>query len=94
MIKFHYGRDHLTSSIALKIAQKKIAGIFHPETHEKVTASAKAVAKISKGEQAVYGINTGFGPLCTTRISESDTRTLQENLLKSHAVGLGEPIPY
>ena len=93
MIKFHYGRDHLTSSIALKIAQKKIAGIFHPETHEKVTASAKTVAKISKGEQAVYGINTGFGPLCTTRISESDTRTLQENLLKSHAVGLGEPIP-
>jgi len=93
MIKFHYGRDHLTSSIALKIARKKIAGIFHPETHEKVIASAKAVSKISKGEQAVYGINTGFGPLCTTRISESDTRTLQENLLKSHAVGLGEPIP-
>lgn len=93
MIKFHYGRDHLTSSIALKIARKKIAGIFHPDTKEKVTASAKAVAKIAKGEQAVYGINTGFGPLCTTRISESDTRTLQENLLKSHAVGLGEPIP-
>jgi histidine ammonia-lyase len=92
MIKFNYGRDHLTSSIALKIAHKKIKGVFHPETQQKVITSAKAVSKISKGDRAVYGINTGFGPLCTTRISESDTRTLQENLLKSHAVGLGTPI--
>ncbi|MFT4855643.1 MAG: histidine ammonia-lyase [Algoriphagus sp.] len=93
MIKFNYGRDHLTSSIALKLARKEIKGTFHPDIQEKVAQSAKAVATISKGDRAVYGINTGFGPLCTTRISASDTRTLQENLLKSHAVGLGDPIP-
>jgi histidine ammonia-lyase len=93
MIKFNYGRDHLTSSVALKIARKEIKGIFHPDIQKKVSQSAQAVVAISKGDRAVYGINTGFGPLCTTRISESDTRTLQENLLKSHTVGLGDPIP-
>src|SRR5690606_41924181 len=40
----------------------------------------------------VYGINTGFVPLCDTRISIEDTRKHQENLLISHAVGVGIPI--
>lgn len=93
MKTFHYGLEHLTSTIALKLARKEIVGIFHSETKEKVIKSAKSVASIAQGDRIVYGINTGFGPLCTTRISESDTRTLQENLLKSHAVGLGVPIP-
>ncbi len=90
---FHYGQDHLTSSKALKLARKEIKGFFSPETCEKVLASANAVAEIAQGEHAVYGINTGFGPLCTSKISSEDTQTLQENLLKSHAVGLGEPVP-
>ncbi|MFN3998452.1 histidine ammonia-lyase [Algoriphagus sp.] len=93
MKTFHYGQDHLTASIALKLASKEIKGIFSLETIQKVNASAAAVAQIAKGEKAVYGINTGFGPLCTTRISSDDTTTLQENLLKSHAVGVGDFIP-
>lgn len=93
MISFQYGLDRLTSSVALKLARKEVKGILTEETKIKVKASSDAVMQISKGTKAVYGINTGFGPLCTSRISESDTRTLQENLLKSHAVGLGEPIP-
>jgi histidine ammonia-lyase len=90
---FHYGQDHLTCSKALKLARKEIKGVFSSETREKVLASANAVAEIAQGEHAVYGINTGFGPLCTSKISAEDTQTLQENLLKSHAVGLGEPVP-
>ena len=35
----------------------------------------------------------GFGPLCTTLISDEDTRKLQHNLLLSHAVGVGDTIP-
>ena len=41
----------------------------------------------------VYGINTGFGPLCTTIISEEDTKKLQYNLLMSHACGMGDVVP-
>ncbi|MEN2282755.1 histidine ammonia-lyase [Algoriphagus sp. SE2] len=93
METFHFGIDRLTASMALKLARKEARGLLNSETISKVNDSAAAVAKIASGEKAVYGINTGFGPLCTSRISETDTRTLQENLLKSHAVGLGDPIP-
>ncbi|WP_339877306.1 histidine ammonia-lyase [uncultured Algoriphagus sp.] len=90
---FRYGLDQLKAGIALKLARKEIKGILSPETQQKVQASSQAVANIAKGEKAVYGINTGFGPLCTSKISAADTQILQENLLKSHAVGLGEPVP-
>ncbi len=93
MNTFQYGQDHLTVSIALQLARKETKGVLSPETRDKVRASALAVANIAKGEKAVYGINTGFGPLCTSKITAADTQTLQENLLKSHAVGLGEPVP-
>lgn len=43
--------------------------------------------------QVIYGVNTGFGRLCNKRISAADLGRLQENLLVSHAVGVGEPIP-
>src|SRR5690606_19325734 len=93
METFHYGTDRLTSSMALHLARKEIKGVLTEETMAKVNASAEAVRQIAKGDKTVYGINTGFGPLCTSKISEADTRTLQENLLKSHAVGLGDPVP-
>ena len=92
MKTFHYGQDTLTASLALGLAIKEIKGILSPETVQKIQKSAGAVEKIAQGEAIVYGINTGFGPLCTTKISAADTKTLQENLLKSHAVGVGESV--
>jgi len=41
----------------------------------------------------IYGVNTGFGKLCKKRISEAELAKLQENLLLSHAVGVGPPVP-
>jgi histidine ammonia-lyase len=90
---FHYGQEHLTSSISLGIANGEIKGILSPETRSQIKKSAAAVEKIVANGNPVYGINTGFGPLCTTLISSDQTHKLQENLLKSHAVGIGEPIP-
>jgi len=92
MKTFHYGEDRLTASLALGLARKEIQGVLSSGTLQKIRNSAQAVEKIAQGESIVYGINTGFGPLCTTKISASDTKTLQENLLKSHAVGVGEPV--
>ncbi len=40
-----------------------------------------------------YGINTGFGSLCNVRISNDQLRQLQENLVRSHACGMGEEVP-
>ena len=41
----------------------------------------------------VYGVTTGFGDLATTYIDPADSARLQENLLVSHAVGVGDPLP-
>jgi histidine ammonia-lyase len=61
-------------------------------TKEGIRQSAEYVATIVESGKVVYGINTGFGSLCTTIINPKDTHRLQENILKSHAVGVGEPI--
>ncbi len=89
---FHYGEDHLTASIAISISKGTTKGILSDATRDVIRKSANDVKKIADGDKAVYGINTGFGPLCTTQISKSETSTLQKNLLMSHAVGLGDPI--
>lgn len=89
---FNYGEDHLTSGIALSIAKGATKGVLSETAREAVRKSANDVKTIADGDMAVYGINTGFGPLCTTQISKTETGTLQKNLLMSHAVGLGDPI--
>ncbi|UOE48364.1 histidine ammonia-lyase [Mucilaginibacter sp. SMC90] len=90
---FNYGTDHLTIGICLDIASGKIKGIINKEAADMIQASWREVEKIVHSHHPVYGINTGFGPLCDTRISEDDTSLLQSNILKSHSVGVGKPIP-
>ncbi len=58
-----------------------------------VDASAAVVQAAAAGSAPVYGVNTGFGKLASTRISEADLATLQLNLIRSHSVGVGEPLP-
>lgn len=92
MKTFRYGEDFLKCSIAIAIAKGNIKGVLTEEAKRQIQQSADYVQKIVDKGKVVYGINTGFGPLCTTVIDAEDTRTLQENILKSHAVGVGEPI--
>ncbi len=89
---FSYGKDHLTAGKALGLARGTLAGTLSGPVRKKVRESAEVVARIVSKGDPVYGINTGFGPLCTTRISAADTQTLQVNILKSHSVGVGRPI--
>lgn len=49
--------------------------------------------KIESTEHPIYGINTGFGSLCDTEIGSSDLEKLQENLVRSHAAGMGNEVP-
>ncbi|MDT0620893.1 histidine ammonia-lyase [Croceitalea vernalis] len=89
---FLYGEEHLTSSIALGLARGQIKGEISKKAKLKILESAQRVASIVDKGNIVYGINTGFGPLCNTKISREDTKILQTNILKSHSVGVGEPI--
>jgi len=89
---FHYGIDRLTSSTALRIAKGELKAALSKESIDKVNQSKSYVDTIVAADTTVYGINTGFGPLCNTKISAADTKELQYNILKSHSVGVGNPI--
>ena len=64
-----------------------------PSAWPAVQRSAELVQAAAAGEAPVYGVNTGFGKLASTRISREDLATLQRNLIRSHSVGVGEPMP-
>lgn len=86
------GLDFLTLEDFLNITSDKENFSLNQQSKENIEHSQQNVAKIVSSGQTVYGINTGFGPLCDTKISEDETRQLQHNLLISHAVGVGNPI--
>lgn len=90
---FTYGIDHLTVNTVLAIANGTVKAGLSKTAIAQIRACRKKVEIMANGNKAVYGINTGFGPLCDTQISPQDTRKLQENLLITHAVGVGNPIP-
>ena len=90
---FNYGKDKLSYQIAIKIAKNKLDTAVSSDQIDKISQSRKNVESIANSNKTVYGINTGFGALCNTIISGDDSTLLQENLLKSHAVGVGKDVP-
>jgi histidine ammonia-lyase len=66
--------------------------VLDPAAWPAVQASAEVVRAAAEGKAAVYGVNTGFGKLASTRIGEADLATLQLNLIRSHSVGVGPPL--
>ena len=67
--------------------------LLDPACLDAVVASAEAVTRILARGEPVYGINTGFGKLASTRIAPEDLETLQRNIVLSHAAGTGEATP-
>ena len=57
-----------------------------------IRASQQVVQRAADGDAPVYGVNTGFGKLANKRISKEQLATLQCNLIRSHCVGVGEPL--
>ena len=58
-----------------------------------VQQAARVVAEIAEQDDAVYGVNTGFGDLAAVRVPHEQLRALQRNLVRSHAVGGGPLLP-
>src|SRR5580698_10299025 len=90
---FNYGIDKLTIAKTIALANGSLKGILSAQAIEKVNVSQQHVKNIVENNTTVYGVNTGFGILANTKISEADTLTLQHKILQSHSVGVGEPIP-
>ncbi len=89
---FKYGIDKLTVDKAIALAKGTLKGVIEKEAENKIKACRAKVDAIVAAGKPVYGINTGFGPLCDVQISAEETAKLQENLLITHAVGVGNPI--
>jgi histidine ammonia-lyase len=64
-----------------------------PSARERVRAARVVVDERVATDEPVYGINTGFGSLSDVRIPRESIPELQINLLRSHAAGVGEPLP-
>ncbi len=90
---FNYGIDQLTIKKSIALANGKMKGIISDEAINKIKKSQQHVHAIVSTNTTVYGVNTGFGILANTKISETDTQILQHKILQSHSVGVGDPIP-
>eukprot|EP00090_Calanus_glacialis_P010774 TRINITY_DN1923_c0_g1_i1.p1 TRINITY_DN1923_c0_g1~~TRINITY_DN1923_c0_g1_i1.p1 ORF type:complete len:693 (-),score=180.37 TRINITY_DN1923_c0_g1_i1:97-1956(-) len=62
------------------------------ESEEKVKASRDVIDQIVKENRVVYGITTGFGKFARTVIEKDKLKELQENLIRSHAAGVGRAL--
>jgi len=94
----------MTEKLVLKPGAMTLDDLCHVYRHDleitidesckqRVDAAAAIVQQAADGERAVYGINTGFGKLASTRIPAQQTTMLQRNLIVSHCCGVGEPLP-
>jgi histidine ammonia-lyase len=67
--------------------------VLNADDYARIDASAAAVAQALDSGAGLYGINTGFGKLASTRIGADKLEQLQRNLVLSHAVGVGPELP-
>src|SRR5262245_4055190 len=83
-VNFTTLRDLARGGLALSISESAGAAIDR---------GAAAVARIVERGEPAYGVNTGFGRLAQTHIPNDQLELLQRNLVLSHAVGVGDPLP-
>src|SRR5207245_8755616 len=87
--------DGRSLSIAdvVAVARHGVPVAIAPPSLGAVTASRRAVEAAAGRGDTIYGVNTGFGKLAHVRIKPEQTRALQLNLIRSHASGVGDPLP-
>jgi histidine ammonia-lyase len=83
----------LSIADVVSVARSHAPVALDPGALKGVTASRRAVEAAVQGGETVYGVNTGFGKLAHVRIPPDQARQLQLNLIRSHASGVGDPLP-
>ncbi|HLB43846.1 MAG TPA: histidine ammonia-lyase, partial [Candidatus Limnocylindrales bacterium] len=82
------GRE-LTLEDVARVARDGATARLHPSAREQMAASRATIEELVRTGQTVYGVTTGFSHLASQRIAPADAERLQENLLISHAAGVG-----
>ncbi len=93
MEKLFIDKPNLTIEDVVAVARQHTPVDIAPETTARIEKSRALVEKWVTENRIIYGVTTGFGALSHTRISGSQTRELQRNILMSHAAGVGAPLP-
>jgi len=87
------GTDRIGIEDLVEIARGHRTAALSEGAVSAVMRSRALVEKWVREGKVIYGITTGLGALCQVGIPEKDTIALQRNTLRSHAVGVGEPLP-
>jgi histidine ammonia-lyase len=85
--------DSLTLDQLVAIADDGVEVGLNTTARDRINAARAVVDRCAEGDAPVYGVNTGFGSFAETRIDRRDLAALQINLVRSHAAGVGEPLP-
>jgi histidine ammonia-lyase len=85
--------DHLSMADFLRVTRDNEPVGLSVWAKERLRKGRAAIEDILKSGEAVYGVNTGFGKFQNTRIEPDKLRELQRNLILSHAIGVGGPLP-
>jgi histidine ammonia-lyase len=85
--------DSLLVDQLVEIADRYARVDLAADAAQRVNASRAVIDRHARDDRPLYGINTGFGALAETTIPRDALKTLQLNLLRSHAAGVGEPLP-
>jgi len=82
----------LTPDQVVSVALGRARVTTGDDLDQRLAPARRIVEEAVESGEVVYGITTGFGALATTHIGKDEIETLQYNLLRSHATGVGEPI--
>jgi histidine ammonia-lyase len=85
--------DSLTLEQLIAIAEQRERVALRAAARARVQAARAIVDEFAHHDTPTYGINTGFGNFAEVKIPRDQLDTLQVNLLRSHAAGVGEPLP-
>lgn len=91
-MKFILQPGKLTLDDLRVLLQEDTTLTLDPQAIPAIVAAEKKIADVAKKEEAVYGVNTGFGALANFRIQSHEIEILQERIVLSHAAGVGEPL--
>src|SRR6187431_1740855 len=83
----------LTIDNVIEVARGRREVALDPTAAERMRASRAVIDRLVDEGATVYGVTTGFGDLADVRIDAADTVALQRNLIRSHAAGVGDPLP-
>ncbi len=75
------------------VAERKATVGVQPDLASRMAPSLEVIERALKERQTIYGVTTGFGALSNTPIEPEEVEELQVHLLRSHAAGVGTPIP-